>query len=237
MENIMRDAIVEEGGIQSLEELNQYQVIRSEFVSPRLRAKVSFNINSITFSSKCLALFKDTQYIQLMINADEKRMVVMPCDEHTKDSLKWCNIKAGKKISRSIGCKLFGAKLFDMMGWNPENRYKVQAMFQEIDGRQIILFNLEEYEMVVPEVVTRSDGKKVRKSKVYYPENWRDSFGLMYQEHIESCKVNLLDNYMLSNTRDGTQTKIDLTVHEGSVPEPHEIITRQYTVQERLEED
>ena len=72
MENIMSAALIEEDGLQSLEELNQYQVIRSEFVSPRLRAKVTFNVDSLTFSSKCVRLFPETQYIQLLINADEK---------------------------------------------------------------------------------------------------------------------------------------------------------------------
>jgi len=237
MENIMSAALIEEDGIQSLEELNQYQVIRSEFVSPRLRAKVTFNVDSLTFSSKCVRLFEETQYIQLLINADEKRMVVMPCDEYTKDSLKWSNIKAGKIISRNIRCKLFGAKLYEMMGWDPENRYRVQAMYQEIGGKQIIIFNLEEFEMVVPEVVVKSDGKRVRKSKVYYPENWRDSFGMMYQEHLESCMVNILDNYMVSNTKDGSQTSYNEAIVEGSIPEPIEIITRPYTIQERLEDD
>ena len=204
MENIISEELIQEEGLQSIDELNKYQVIRSEFVSPRLRAKVTFNINSLTFSTRCIRLFEESQYVQILINSDENRMVVIPCDEHTKDSLKWCNIKSGKKKSRKIGCKLFGVKLYEMMGWNPENRYRVQAIYQELAGKQVILFNLEEFEMVVPEVVVRSDGKKVRKSKVYYPENWRDSFGMLYQEHIESCKIDILDNYMMSNTKDGS---------------------------------
>jgi len=75
------------------------------------------------------------------------------------------------------------------------------------------------------------------KSKVYYPENWRDSFGMMYQDHLESCMVNILDNYMVSNTKDGSQTNYNEVIAEGSIPEPIEIITRQYTIQERLEDD
>lgn len=236
MTNIDNEEVIQEEGLNSIEELNQYQVIRSEFVAPKLRAKVTFNIDSLTFSTKCLNLFKDSQYIQLLINSEEKRMVVMQCDEHSKDSLKWCNIKSGKVASRKIGCKIFGAKLYEMMGWNPENRYRVQAIFQEIDGKQLILFNLDEFEMVVPEVVVRSDGKKVRKSKVYYPENWRESFGMLYQEHMESSKIDILDNYHLSDTKNGSQLDDDTIGNGGSIPEPIEIITRPYTAQQKLED-
>jgi hypothetical protein len=229
MEDIKRSTLMEENEIQSLEELNQYQVIRSEFVSPRLRPKLTFNFDSISFNTSCVALFKDTQYVQLLINSEEKRMVAIPCDEHIKDSLKWCNIKSGKKMPRNIGCKIFAAKLFGMMGWIPENRYKVQAIYQVIDGHELILFNLDEFEMVVPEIVQKSDGTKVRKTKVYYPEKWRESFGMTYQEHMESYQINFLDNYMVNNTKDGTESKYDSSQIEGNAPTPSAIITRQYS--------
>lgn len=229
MEAIKSITSMEEPVIQSLEELNQYQIIRSEFVSPRLRPKLTFNFDSITFNSSCVALFKNTQYVQLLINSEEKRMIVMPCDEHVKDSLKWCNVKSGKKTPRNIGCKIFSAKLFGMMGWIPENRYKVQAIYQVIDGRELILFNLDEFEMVVPEIVLRSDGKKVRKAKAYYPEKWRESFGMTYREHIESYKIDFLDNYMVNNPRDGTESQYASSQMDGAEPTPAAIITNRYS--------
>jgi len=236
MEDIINSAVTDENGIQSLEELNHYQVIRSEFVSPRLRPKVTFNFDSLTFNSSCVALFEDTQYVKILINSDENRMVIMPCDEYAKDSLKWCNLKKGKKMPRAIGCKIFGAKLFDMMGWIPENRYKVQAIYQEIGGQEIILFNLDEFEMVVPEIVQKSDGTKVKKMKAYYPEKWRESFGMTYQEHLESYKINLLDNYMVNNTRDGTESEYDSLRTEGNGLMPSDIITRQYSMKSKPED-
>ncbi|MHB1454987.1 MAG: hypothetical protein ACYCYM_13670 [Saccharofermentanales bacterium] len=237
MEDIINTMLMDENGIQSLEELNNYQVIRSEFLSPKLRPKVTFNIDNLIFNSSCVCLFGDVQYIQILINSVENRMVIIPCNEYAKDSLKWYNLKKEKKMPRTIGCKIFGAKLFDMMGWIPENRYKVQAIYQKIDGQEIILFNLNEFEMVVPEIVQKNDGTTMKKMKVYYPEKWRESFGMTYQEHQESYKINLMENYMVNNTRDGTESKYDSSQTEENIPTPSDIITRQYSMKSKPEDE
>lgn len=231
MKDYQEPQVAPEGGLQSLEELNQYQVVRSEFISPTYRPKVTINRNEFYFSASCVRLFEDTVHVLILVRPEEKRIIIKPCDENTKDAFKWCVIKNGKRQPRHSVCRIFGAKLYDVMQWIPENRYKVQAIYQILGGERLLVFNLEECEMVVPEIITLDDGKTVRKLKKYYPHDWRESFGMTFQEHSESYKVDINAHYLLSNARDGSQRDYVFTEKnvKGRLPTDSEIIVAPYS--------
>ena len=217
-------------GIESLGELEICQVVRSEFMSPTFRPKLTFNYDSMSFNAGCVRLFTDVEYVQLLINVEKKQLIVLPCEKTTKDCLKWCNFKGEKIVPRKNSCSIFGAKLYELMGWIPENRYKVQAVYQKIEDIELLVFNLEECEMIVPQYSEDADGKRVRKVKRYYPEAWKNSFGMTYREHKQSIAVDIDAHYMLHNARDGGESNFALTQREirGEALKPSEIITRQY---------
>jgi len=218
-----------EGGLQSLEELNECQVVRSEFISPIFRPKMGINTNKLVFSSTCIRLFENVQYILPLVYLPRKLVIIKPCGANEKSALRWCNIRNGKAKPRYVTCKHFGAKVFEMMSWIPENRYKIQAVYQELEGEQLLVFNLEECEMVVPEIITRGDGTKITSRKQYLPLNWRDSFGMTYAEYKEAYKINIKDHYLCFDN-DGTSSEYSFTEKEikGKSLSDQEIITRQY---------
>ena len=217
-------------GIESLGDLEICQVVRSEFISPTFRPKMTFNFDSISFSGSCVRLFNCVEYVQLLINIDKKQLIVLPCEKTTKDSLKWCSFKGGKTVPRQNSCRIFGAKLYELMGWIPDHRYKVQAVYQKIENAELLVFNLEECEMIVPQFSEGADGKRVRKVKRYYPEAWKESFGMTYREHKQSIAVDIDAHYMLHSACDGGVSDFVLTQREirGEALIPSEIITRQY---------
>jgi len=219
-----------EKGIESLGELEVCQVVRSEFMSPTFRPKLTFNIDSISFNSSCVRLFNRVEYVQLLINVNKKQLIVLPCEKTTKDSLKWCTLKGEKVVPRKNSCRIFGAKLYELMGWIPDNRYKVQAVYQKIGDVELLVFNLEECEMIVPQYSENADGKRVRKVRRYYPEAWKESFGMTYREHKQSIDVDIDAHYMLHKARDGGESAFAHTQREirGEALKPSEIITRQY---------
>jgi hypothetical protein len=230
MDNFMTPEEVPEGGLQSLEELENYQVVRSEFISPTFRPKVTINRDRIVFNAACVRLFEETQYVLILIYREKQQLILLPCEENTKDAFKWCNIRREKRIPRSSICRMFGARLFDMMNWKPENRYKIQAIYQSLEGQRLLLFNLQESEMVVPEIITLDDGKTVHKRKRFYPDEWKEAFGMTFQEHAESYNVNVDAHYLLNNTTDGSES--DFTIGDqnlqGHEPTANEIILRRY---------
>lgn len=215
-----------EGGLESLDEINQFELVRSEFLSPVFKPKVTLNYDRLAFSASCVRLIPDYNYIQMLISQVRKRVVILPCGQHDLYALKWSNVKAGKAQSKSISAQILCAKLFALMDWVPEHRYKIMAIYQILSGKQLVVFNLTDYERIVPETIYNNAGKMVRTSKKYYPPDWRDFFGIPYGELQSACEANLDEFYLMSNKT--AQTPEPPT--EGVIPTPSDVITRQYYI-------
>jgi hypothetical protein len=222
---------VPHGGIQSLDELYDSEVVRSEFLSPTFQAKVTIQFDNFSFNAACVRIFSDTQYIQVLVDRNRQRIIVIPCQEYTPCHLKWSNLKAGKVQSRKCLAKITCAKLFDMMNWIPENRYKVMAVYQEIEAVRLIVFNLIECEMLVSEIIEKSDGRSAKRNKVIRPDDWLNSFGNLYRTHADAYKVDISKHYLLPDNLTGEEQAILIAQRKPIVPhEPtaREIVLRQY---------
>jgi len=216
-------------GLSSRKELESFEVVRSEFVSSVFKPRITLNFDNIGFNAACVKLF-DSQFVQILIDKSKRRIVLLPCSPHAKDALKWCNEKDGKRYPRYCLARIFGAKVFELMNWIKDNRYKVLAVYQEIDGIKLIVFNLDECEMVVPDFVTKDDGKKVRKAKKYLPHDWRDSFGMTFREHKNSTSVDIDTHYFVGE-KDKEVTFADVNI-ESSMPNEEDMIMSRYRKEE-----
>lgn len=94
-----------------------YQVVRRELFAHLREPAVVIRRDSVTFNTACIAGLEDAVYIQILVNQDNKRMVVRKCEENDKDALRWCIAKSDKRKSRKMSNKLFSAMMYDMMGW------------------------------------------------------------------------------------------------------------------------
>jgi hypothetical protein len=227
----MADVEIPVGGLESLDELKNAQYIRAEFVNPVFKPKITLNYGDLTFNTACVKVMGDTEYVQLLVLEEARRLVAMPCGEFDKDSVKWSIIKDEKPRSRNIRAKIACAKLFQMMNWNINYRYKIMAVYQVLEGQRLIVFNLAECEMLVPEEIPKEDGTiKTKRNKVY-PIDWEKSFGSPYSEHRETYAVDLNKLYLLSNNLEADEVKPPV---DPRVPTASEIITRQYYVPDEI---
>ena len=95
-----------------------------------------------------------------------------------------------KELSIEIFCaKSLRQKSFDLMGWNPQYRYKMMGKPAVCDSEMLYLFKLTDFELFVNR----------KKSKSYLPEDWRNYFGTPVDEHEDSYKINLADGYITTN--------------------------------------
>jgi hypothetical protein len=132
-----------ERGIGSLRELEHLEVLRSEFASSTFKPKLILSYENISFNKACLQLMPKTEFVNVLIDRTKKRIIILPVNKHAKDALRWCNKdKSGDVKKRICTARKFGEKLYEMMAWVKENRYRVLAYFQEIDGVQLLVFNL-----------------------------------------------------------------------------------------------
>lgn len=190
-------------------DFNGFQVVRREFFAHLRDPSICFNNYKLYVNSACLSRFPDTDYVQVLINQDAKVLALMPSQEGEKDSFQWCRDAKGKRTAKQVSCKLFFAKIVDLMGWNPNYRYKLLGKEIKANGSHLIAFDLTATE-VYPRSV--SDDGKVKSSRIpVYPEGWKNQFGLSYDEHQQYMKVNVFDGYaVISVTEqpDISQTEI-----------------------------
>ena len=169
-----------------------FQVVRGEFFSHIYEPSITFNNNKIALNTACIRKLPEVEYVQMLVNPEEKKLAVRPCQEDEKDSFRWRS--AGNKLKpKQITCKVFFAKIMSLMGWNPNNRYKLLGKLIESGGELLFTFDLK-----TPEIfqrITKEDGS-VKASRIpQYPEEWKNQFGLPIDEHRESLQVNIFEGY------------------------------------------
>ncbi len=187
-EFILKNEDIEDGGDVDEEvefSYDGYQVVRREFYAHTYDAAVNFKYDSITFNTACVSKF-DTDYIHILINPTDKKMAIKMCDSDAKDAVKWSrfNKRQEKKVPRKILCRLFCAKLFSLLGWIPDYKYKLQGNLVKHEGQFLLLFDFTETEVYTP-IEKNEDGTK-KKQNPYYPQDWKDSFGLPVIEHAKT---------------------------------------------------
>lgn len=70
-----------------------FQVVRRELFAHLREPAVVIRRDSVTFNTACIAGLEDAVYIQILVNPEDKRMVVRKCEENDKDALRWCIAK------------------------------------------------------------------------------------------------------------------------------------------------
>ena len=203
-----------------------YQVVRRELFAHLREPAVVIRRDSVTFNTACIAGLEDAVYIQILVNQDNKRMVVRKCEENDKDALRWCIEKPDKRKSRKMSNKLFSAMMYDMMGWNIDCRYKILGHKITHEDETMYIFDLLETEIFMdtkrkkkanPDSVEKKEelvtaetdqtpeqnqeeiaAKVARKLNriPFYPKAWKDSFGLSVEEHKKALETNLTDGYI-----------------------------------------
>lgn len=203
-----------------------YQVVRRELFAHLREPAVVIRRDSVTFNTACIAGLEDAVYIQILVNQDNKRMVVRKCEENDKDALRWCIEKPDKRKSRKMSNKLFSAMMYDMMGWNTDCRYKILGHKITHEDETMYIFDLLETEIFMDtkrkkkvnpdslekkeELVTAETDQRPEQNQEeiaakvarklnripFYPKNWKDSFGLSVEEHKKALETNITDGYI-----------------------------------------
>jgi hypothetical protein len=220
------------GGLVSREELDLFEYVRSEFTTPVYKPKITLDYDNFKLNAACVRLFPDSEYVQLLADRTKHRLLIWPCGQFDKDSVKWYNLKAGKPQPRNIRAKMLCAKIFKMMHWVPDYRYKVMAVFQEIDKLRFVVFNLAECEMYVPGEITAPDGTVKAKRRKVYPIDWEKSFGTPFAEHHETYQTDITALHLLSDTPADDLAAKPIIVPR--IPTHSELITREYYVPDEL---
>ena len=176
-----------------------FQVVRGEFFSHIYEPSFTLNLNKISVNMACIRKLPDVEYVQILVHPEEKNLVIRPCKEEEKDSFRWKT--SGKKVSpKQVTCKVFFAKIYALMGWNLDYRYKLLGKLIRSNGELLFVFNLNN-----PEIYIRvfREGEKPRVSRTpVYPQEWKNQFGISVEEHRKSLSMNKFNEYTIFGVRE-----------------------------------
>lgn len=180
--------------------LDKFQVVRREFFSHISEPSITFNNYKIGLNSACIKRLPQIDYIQFLVNRQTRKLAIRPCLESDLHSFQWCTNSGGKRKPRQVTGKIFFMKLFDMMGWNPNYRYKILGKLIRANGEYLFVFDLtstEVYQRIVKE------GAKPKMSRTpVFPAEWQNQFGVPFEEHRKSLQINIFDNYAVYGIKD-----------------------------------
>lgn len=181
-----------------------FQVVRGEFFAHTYEPSFSFNNYKVSMNTACIKKLPNIEYVQILVNPEEKKLAVRPCTEDAKDSFRWCT--SGKKRGpKAITCRIFFAKVFSLMDWNPNYRYKLLGKLIRSGGELLFIFDLKTPEIYVR---TEKEGQKPKISRTpTYPAEWQNQFGVPVEEHQRNLQINIFDGYAVFNIQDKKNTQ------------------------------
>ncbi len=178
-----------------------FQVVRGEFFAHMKEPSISFSKGQLHVNSACIAKLPKTDFVQILVNSETKKLVIRPCHEDDRDSFIWRTIrrKDGKRVPKIITCRLFFAKLYDLMMWNNDYRYKLIGKLIKANGVNLFVFDLTACE--VYKTVKAEDGKLVHNRRGVFPDKWQESFGMPVEEHDKSLQINTFNGFTVFDVK------------------------------------
>ena len=187
------------------EDLSGYELPPRTQFSMLSKPAVSIKYGKMTFNMASVRMFDEALFILTPVNRDKKRLMVVPCKEEESASLQWARIRESDdtKVNRTISSEEFILKLYKMMGWKLNCRYKIlgRGALAKPGPMPVLIFDLEEaimFDSKPMEFVDEETGEIKKKQVKYYPEEYKDCIGKSYNDYIEAKQMNIfefLDEY------------------------------------------
>ena len=169
-----------------------YQVVRGEFFAHIYEPSITFNNYKVGVNTACIKKLPEYDYVQILVNPEDKKLAVRPCNEDEKDSFRWCS-GTKKRTPKQITCRMFFAKVISLMNWNPDYRYKLLGKLVRSGNELLFIFDLNSPEIF--ERTIKENGKVKTSRKPLFHESWQTQFGLPVSEHKKAMQINFFDDY------------------------------------------
>lgn len=184
-----------------------FQVVRGEYFYHRNEPCITISDFKLTFNASCLRKVPNVDFVMVLINPDTKMMVIRPASDDVKDSFIW---KTASNKPKSITCRIFYAKILELMEWDSECRYKLIGKLVKRQDEYLFVFDLKAYEAYQRSITVTPEGKEKRTTsrKPLYPEEWKNQFGLPVDEHRKRLHLNIYDGYAVFGLKEAAQQPI-----------------------------
>ena len=182
-------------GIEEIE-LGEYEIVRPEFFAHIKEPAFTINVDKICVNAACVRLLPDAEFVQILINRNEKKLVLLPCDETEITGYRWAKTKNGRRYSTQRSGEPFVLTLCRIMDWNPDYRYKILGRLVNSKGKSLIAFDLSSYECF-PKRSSDGGTKGAGRRTAFTAGDWDGKFGPKYAESRRSLQVETFNGFTL----------------------------------------
>ena len=74
-------------------DLSEYEIVRPEFFAHIKEPALTVNVDKIGVNTACVRLMPDVEYVQILVNRKEKKLLLKPCDEIEITGYRWGKTK------------------------------------------------------------------------------------------------------------------------------------------------
>ena len=199
-------------GIEPIEsiDLDDYEIVSAEFFAQVREPAFTINVNKITANAACVRMLPDVDYVKILVNQKEKKLVLKPCDELDISGYKWARMKDGRRYASQRTGEPFVLIICKLMGWNPDYRYKILGKKNKANGEDVLVFDLT-VAQVFEKPAPGENGKGSRRAIM--PAGWNGSFGPKFGENKRTLQVDTFSGYTVFSIKGEKKKKA------GAAPE------------------
>ena len=179
-------------------DLRGYEIARSQFFDSTDRITVTFSQRDIRFSCPAVRRLEST-LVELLMHPQKQILAVRTAGKECRNAMQWSKKKSGISFPRGISGTAFLPTLYSLLGWKDDCRYRITGIKRGKGNDAILLFNLTEPEIFIPndtvsslpesdtsvKPFTDSNRRNVRA----YPPDWADTFGSNYYSHAQAQEL------------------------------------------------
>ncbi|MBE6045575.1 MAG: integrase [Clostridiales bacterium] len=205
-------------GIETIEniDLDDYEIVSAEFFAQVKEPAFTINVNKITANAAAVRMLPDVDYVKILVNQKEKKLVLKPCDELDISGYKWARMKDDRRYASQRTGEPFVLIICKLMGWNPDYRYKIMGKKNKANGEDVLVFDLT-VAQVFEKPAPGENGKGSRRSIM--PAGWNGSFGPKFGENRRTLQVDTFSGYTVFSIK-GDKTKQDNNAQQSSMDQP-----------------
>ena len=206
-------------------DLRGYEIARAQFFDTLNKVCVTLSSDTMNFSTECVRKF-NSQFIEILVHPSERFIAIRPSTKDSRNSVQWSKKHNGLIVPRQISGAAFLPNIFDLFNLDTECRYRIIGVKRQNNDESIILFYLEDTEMLIPNatIVAAEEDTDIPKpsfdddikpigtrgSILAYPEEWIHTFGSDYYRQAQANELQTYNETGKWNTQsEGTPFNLD----------------------------
>ena len=160
---------------------------------------LSIKYGVMKFNMACIRLFEGIKYVVPILNPYKKRLALIMCPDEDSASVEWARQKGESWVNKDIVSLEFVEKIYKMMSWNRECRYKVLGRVANSNQGLCMLFDLEEAIMFTPKPQQYTDpvtGETKKKQIKFFPDAYKNCIGKSYNDYVAAHQMNMFEDFI-----------------------------------------